>query len=401
MADSRIIPTDLSVGEPGILAPGAPTNAIVGTDIQQTGLTGATGTIAQTLFKVTEAATGIENVTGTITQTLKMVTMSATGKDSGLFLDGTPVTASSTSPGATASMPSFSTTLTNDILILEVFFFTSLGTTSTVASIADNGSGGTWVRRSRQVIASGSLYSGDGLVKETWWRSAAAIQTGITVTSTLSNAGTTTYLSGVLYAVHGCQNLVNPWDSNSSLPAVVANAGTGSTTTHTISGISTSSQNTFLVAAMNMNPPSGSTPPAASTDTGFNAIGSPANVAYQKSMVESRAFSAKQSGLSYSVNNGNAVYDYIITIDALTDGSANGTIAQTLKLVTQAVAGGGVYAGTIQQTLKLVTQVAGGALPVTGTIHQTLKLGTQVATGSAGPLRTTDHVPPRRIFFTC
>ena len=238
-----------------------------------------------------------------------------------LALDATPlfVRGTSGSGAASAAISGFSTALINDILVCEVSFFSNVATAPAVTSIT--GGPGGWVNRSRQVVTCGTVYGGPcHLVKETWWAAASAVQTSISITLNFSNAGATTYYTGILYAVNGCQDLVHPWDRNASLPAAVSHTGTGATTTHTVSGISTSSLNTFLLASMDMTPPSGAGSPAVSTDTSFTSVANTNSISYLSSMIESITFGATQTGLSYSINDGNSLYDYIITVDALTDG---------------------------------------------------------------------------------
>src|SRR5579859_6590166 len=156
-------------------------------------------------------------------------------------LDGHAHGTHSTSGNLTVAL---TTSLTNDIIVVMVYNEHN-GGASAVSSVTSPGLA--FAQRSS------SNGSGNGSL-EVWWALAATALTAATITVAFSS----TYddASCVAFGVHGC-NTSAPWDGNASLPKKAS--FTASSSTPSVTRVSTTLTNNYLIAAI-----------GACSGTGFN-----------------------------------------------------------------------------------------------------------------------------------
>jgi hypothetical protein len=107
------------------------------------------------------------------------------------------------------TLPAFTTTKANDVLILAV----SLDASTNVDVSGVSGGGLTWALRKKKItIVSGPLYCD----VEEWWAYQASAGS---VTVVVSLSGTAIFVNAACIAVNGCTTPSSPFDSNSSVPA--------------------------------------------------------------------------------------------------------------------------------------------------------------------------------------
>jgi hypothetical protein len=147
------------------------------------------------------------------------------------------------------------TSLTKRALVLATFAFVSTTSTpNSVTSVTDN-NGNTWARYTTQSAGSGwnltntHLGAQKGFTTEVWYTNNATVGTSLNITVTLD--GTIDAMVGSISPKFlGC-DIVNPFDTNGSLPDVLRiHAGSAA---QTLTGVSTSSANeTYPVWCMGM-----------------------------------------------------------------------------------------------------------------------------------------------------
>jgi hypothetical protein len=147
-------------------------------------------------------------------------------------LDGNAHGQHSGGGNATATL---TTTKTNDIIVMMVYNELNAGA-SAVSGVTSPGL--TFAKRSS------SNGTGNGNL-EIWW----ALSAGILTAAVLTVAFAATYdnASLVAFGVNGCKTAA-PWDSNVSLPRKSSQPTTGGT--QSVSGVSTTEANDFLIAGL-------------------------------------------------------------------------------------------------------------------------------------------------------
>ena len=153
------------------------------------------------------------------------------GSGSGTWVSGTSFT-----------ITPFSTTSTNDVVILSIETYLS-GSSVTVSSISDTLSGITW-----QASARKSFVSCTGTQESThveWYGKAATTLTADTITINLST--TPTSASGISFGVKGADN-TTPFDPAAGLPATAVSSCSNSNSSPTVSGVTTAADTDFVIS---------------------------------------------------------------------------------------------------------------------------------------------------------
>jgi len=144
--------------------------------------------------------------------------------------------------GTSFTITPFSTTSTNDVVILSIETYLS-GSSVTVSSISDTLSGITW-----QAAARKSFVSCTGTQESThveWYGKAAATLTADTITINLST--TPTSASAISFGVKGADT-TTPFDPTAGLPAAGTSPCSNSNSTPTLSGVSTTADTDFVLS---------------------------------------------------------------------------------------------------------------------------------------------------------
>lgn len=216
----------------------------------------------------------------------------------------------------------------------------SVGAAGAVSSVT--GGGLTFQKRAGLTLA--GVSGADPYSRlEVWWAYTSPGNTTITYTANYSLPSATNFETAVIsvqsfIGFTGTDYPTNPWDSNSSLPAVGSNEVSGSPT---VTGISTTSANTLLLATAGDAPTSGglgTTPPA-----GFTIIQSLRNTSATDNseiVMEYNVVASAQSGIT--VAWAAAISNWTAIIDALAQagtpaGLSNvpGTGGQTIFRIRQ------------------------------------------------------------------
>lgn len=260
-----------------------------------------------------------------------------------LALDGS---ASGSASGASATAV-LTTSLTNDIVVAVVSIYSTTTSTSYASMLGhsiSSTSGLQWSLRSEQRLIL-TDHSSKPLLIAVWWAHAPTALTSETITVAVHNPGTagTTVTS---FGVNGA-DLVNPFDLNLSLPAVAAHVGTGGTSSHPVTGISTTNPNTLQISALvqwDMSAGGGA------ADSGFTLIANNEYVAYTFGCsAEYKALSSPLSSASQNVFTSVSISaDYIAYVDAI---QAAGTTGAGPSYVNSATPVTGSTAGTLTQIL--------------------------------------------------
>ena len=157
-----------------------------------------------------------------------------------LTIDGTPVSGIiSGAATTTVASAAFTSSNSNDVVIALV---TPIDT-ATVSSIS--GGGLTWIKRVAFTITTSSF---DVASTEEWYAIAASPLTSQVITATLSGPATAATIT--IFAISGA-NTTTPFDVNVSLPATNSDV-TGTSTAPTVTGISTTNANTFLISFVHL-----------------------------------------------------------------------------------------------------------------------------------------------------
>jgi hypothetical protein len=166
-----------------------------------------------------------------------------------LALDGK---VGATSVDVSSVAASLTTSNAGDIIIAVVSFWSNNSSRNNttgapmVGTISStNLPAGVWAQRSRLYLT--SSVSSLPVIIEVWWAYAAAALTAESITAAFETPGSIDYSTLTLFGVSGADP-VNPFDLNSALPAFSAHAGSGGSTAHAVTGISTTAANTFEIA---------------------------------------------------------------------------------------------------------------------------------------------------------
>jgi hypothetical protein len=147
--------------------------------------------------------------------------------------------ASSTTAVSTSTITTITTTLTNDIIVaivcIEGTSVTSSGITNVTAS------GLTFAKYTTKFFAS-TAHAGYNILQEVWYATASSTFSGTITASTVLFDDATI----VAFGVNGC-NLSAPFDTGTNLPVHTTFAS--ASTTKTVTGINTNSNNPLLIAS--------------------------------------------------------------------------------------------------------------------------------------------------------
>jgi hypothetical protein len=287
-----------------------------------------------------------------------------------LSLDGHAATAVNT----TSASVTLTTTGTDDLIVALTSLFTD-NTTNTVSNspgVIVSGGGLLWALRSRTRLI--TSISSLPLVVEEWVAHATAALTSQTITATISSPGGTNYLCLEVFGVSGA-DVDAMFDTNASIPAVAAVAGRGGTSSHTVSGISTTNANTFEIARL-ATAVGGSGSPAA--DAGFTVLdNSWFNTSFGGQQSEYKINSSTLSSVSQNVFSSVSAIsaNYISHVDAIV---AAGAARLGPKFVNS---GGGSVAAATSITPALPGSRVNGNLLLG---HCSVTSATDTATWPAG-----------------
>lgn len=215
--------------------------------------------------------------------------------------------------------PALTTTQSADIIVVVVDFFTSHPSSVLVSGISSANTTG-WTRRFQ--ANGGSPLSNLGVAstfsyKEVWYGKAAGPLTGESIAVALSNTGPNTYISVSADAFHGVDQ-TTIWDVNSSLPASTSHAGASGSTSHNVTGISTTAVATCLIAALGGNQSTSGGQVTFTADSGWTLADNNTNVnGFQSQGVEFKTVSAAQASVTQDVFTGFSLDDYIAYVDAM------------------------------------------------------------------------------------
>jgi hypothetical protein len=166
-----------------------------------------------------------------------------------LALDGHAATIINTS-GTTAASVTLTTTSADDVIVALVSIFTNQVTNSasTAPGVLNVSGGGlTWGLRSRARLI--TSVSSVPLIEEEWVAHAPSALTAQTITASMGGVGTSNFMGLEVFGVSGADTDA-VFDTNVSLPAIAAFAASGGTSSHPVTGISTTNANTFEIAAL-------------------------------------------------------------------------------------------------------------------------------------------------------
>ena len=133
------------------------------------------------------------------------------------------------------------TSLADDIIILQISTETDTLPAQTVASVS--GGGLTWALRKRLAWTNSSDSTPNN--HEIWWAHAPAPLAGVTITATMT--GTIDDGTVTAFGVNGSSHFTNPWDGNASLPGTATNLTGTDPGTQTVTGISTNAASGIML----------------------------------------------------------------------------------------------------------------------------------------------------------
>lgn len=213
----------------------------------------------------------------------------------------------------------YNVTTAGDIVILYIAInLSASGTPPTVTSVSDDASL-TWANRKLEGVSGGAFGGSTSLDLELWWAYSAGTLSSKTITAHFSTS-VDNYIMSVftVKGFTGGSYSTNPWDSNASLPA--ANSQSGSTTAPTVSGVSTTSAATMMLALYGGFGNIGGSPPS-----GFTSIGS--QVAINSDVIGNgsgyEVFSSAQTNQTETW--GSSVNGWAYIVDALSQTGATVT----------------------------------------------------------------------------
>src|ERR1035437_6820012 len=214
----------------------------------------------------------------------------------------------------------------------------------------------------RKDLDVGDIY---GTSVEVWWAYAAAQQTALTITVTMSgviNSGT-----HAIFGVSGCTNFTDPWTANSSVPKTAVDTGAGSVVQ--VTGVSTTEPNCIVFGFYGGE--TGSTPNAETTPIAFTQAYARQNWGgsrHSSIWAEYYIFSSAQAGITVG-SASSTLSNWGMIADAITDATPplTGTWASTEAPDTFAAAGSPIEVVTWASTeAKDVFAAIGYASSVTG-----------------------------------
>jgi len=299
-----------------------------------------------------------------------------------LALDGHAGNASN----STTQSASLTTTSADDIIIAVCTNFSNQ--TSTQNGIQGVSGGGlTWACRSRQQIT--TTVSSFIMYVETWVAHAPTALVSQTITATAGAQGSVNYFSLELFAVSGA-DLDNIFDTNAALPASSAIAGSGGTSSHPVSGISTTNANTFEFAALATElGGSGS----AAADSGFSLLDNLwANASFGSLQTEYKINSSGVSSVSQNVFSSVSTVstNYIALVDAIMAAGATrsgpvfvnsgGGITNIATSLTPSLPGSRVNNNMLLAHCSITSSTASPTWSSGWNVIETWTIGTQIGT---------------------
>jgi hypothetical protein len=307
-----------------------------------------------------------------------------------LALDGHAATIINTS-GTTAASVTLTTTSADGAIVAYVTIFTNQVTnsSSTAPGVLNVSGGGlTWglCYRTRLITSVSSL----PLIVEKWVARAPSALTAQTITASMGGVGTSNFMALEVFGVSGADTDAI-FDTNSSLPAISAFAASGGTSSHPVTGISTTNANTFEIATLATAAGGTGTPTA---DSGFTLLDSKwFNSTTAGQQAEYKINSSLLSSVSQNVFSSVSAIstNYIALVDAIV--AAPGSARAGPKFVNS---GGGTLFNSTSATgvlpssrvngnlllahLSVGSATAVPAWPAGWTVIETWTIGTQ--TGS-------------------
>jgi hypothetical protein len=183
-----------------------------------------------------------------------------------------------------------------------------------ISSVAATGL--TFALRAKQTQAAGTPTFGNEA--EIWWAYAASQQTNTSITVTWD--GATDDLGVGVFAVSGCQNFVNPWDTGSAI--TVAHTGAAGAVDQTNVGTTHTNTLQFWYGGVPTSgyPLSAAVTPAGSSEC-FSPIIETGGSNYYKANSAYAIYSVAQSGLTVGWTT--SLAPWVLLIDALTDAPAS------------------------------------------------------------------------------
>ena len=231
-----------------------------------------------------------------------------------LSLDGYVINTVSNTSGTSVSA-TLTTSQSNDIIVAVVHWFAAYNSTQTgtggpplVSNIS--GAGLNWALRSHTVVGAPS-FSGWQHFVSVFWAVAPSALSSQTITATVLNPGLA-FGEMLCFGVNGA-DLLLPWDTNASLPAVI----TSGTSSHTVSGISSNNSNVMELCFLAHCHGGSATVTA---DSGFTKIAQAYDdVNYSAFFGEYQILGSALSGASQNVwaNVSTVSTDYIAVVDAI------------------------------------------------------------------------------------
>jgi len=267
-----------------------------------------------------------------------------------------------------------STSKTNDIIIVDVHSSHLSSPHRTVSSISDS-AGLTWAQRSSVTMDNAGAQNAYNDFERWWALSTGALSND---TITVSFSGSVDSATVLAYGVNGA-NTGTPWDANGSLPAT---ATSSSNTTPTVSGISTTSASTLLLASVGTT--NGGASILTGTIAGAAASGIFLNVhgAFSETYGEYVAVSSAQSGVSAAF--GSSVNSWLMVVDALVAARAPLVFSDTINSVMtvgDSLANTATLANSFTETIT-AGDSASPAHVFSETISDTMTAGDSVVGGT-------------------
>jgi hypothetical protein len=156
-------------------------------------------------------------------------------------IDGTATGLSSTSTTVATNSTTLTTAKTNNIIVAIVCIEGTPVIAGTITGIS--GGGLSWTKYTSNFFSS-TVAAGYGVLQEVWYATASSTLSAVTITASCS----VTYDDAtiVAFGVNGC-NLSAPFDTGSGMP--INTNFPSSSTTRTVSGINTNSNNPLMIAS--------------------------------------------------------------------------------------------------------------------------------------------------------
>lgn len=240
-----------------------------------------------------------------------------------LALDGSSTGACNTAK--TSCTTTLTTASINDVIVIYV---TAANTSTTIPTLnTPTATGLTFTLRSS---TSGNVATNNGMILSSYYAIASSALSSVVITATTSASADTITL--VAFGVSGA-NTSTPFDTNGSLPATAQNL-TSTGTTAQITGVSTNSSNTMIIAGFTQQSNSFSSfPGPAAGYTAINYVNNSGTSAFNPMTSEYEVVSATQSSATVTWTNfeTSAVRWFMLTdaIQQASSGSAKSSITMT------------------------------------------------------------------------